>query len=249
MHRFANPNRFLRLAAPVLPWSAVATALLVAAGLYYALFDSPPDYQQGESVRIMYIHVPAAWMALMVYTVMAAASVSALVWRHPLGDVIAQAASPIGASFTFLALVTGSLWGRPTWGTWWVWDARLTSVLILFFLYLGHIALSRAFDDPTRGSRAAAVLAIVGFINVPIIHFSVVWWNTLHQPASVFRMGGPTIAPSMLRPLLIMALGYMAYFLMVLILRVRAELAMRKLRALRANAIEAPRSARVASRA
>jgi len=172
-------------------------------------------------------------MALFVYTVIAAASAAALVWRHPLADIAAQAASPIGASFTFLALVTGSLWGKPMWGTWWVWDARLTSVLVLFFLYLGHMALSRAFDDPTRGSRAAALLAVVGFVNIPIIHFSVVWWNTLHQPSSVFRMGGPTIATSMLVPLLIMALGFTCYFVTVLLLRVRMELAARKLRTLR----------------
>jgi heme exporter protein C len=249
MHRFANPHRFLKLAAAVLPWSVGATLLLIGAGLYLALFASPPDYRQGEAVRIMYIHVPAAWMALMVYTVMAAASVSALVWRHPLGDVIAQAAAPIGASFTFLALVTGSLWGRPTWGIWWVWDARLTSVLVLFFLYLGHMALSRAFDDPTRGSRAASVLAIVGFINVPIIHFSVVWWNTLHQPSSVFRLDGPTIAPALLWPLALMALGYMSYFVTVLILRVRAEIASRKLRTLRVGAAQERAADGVASSA
>jgi heme exporter protein C len=233
LHAFANPQRFLRLARVVLPWSAAATAFLLALGLYLALFASPPDYQQGEAVRIMYVHVPAAWMALFVYTVVAAASGAALVWRHPLADIAAQAASPIGAVFTFLALVTGSLWGKPMWGTWWVWDARLTSVLVLFFLYLGHIALSRAFDDPTRGSRAAAVLALVGFVNIPIIHFSVVWWNTLHQPSSVFRMGGPTIAPAMLVPLLVMALGFTCYFVTVLLLRVRMELAARKLRVLR----------------
>jgi len=237
LHAFANPQRFLRLARVVLPWSAAATALLLALGLYLALFASPPDYQQGEAVRIMYVHVPAAWMALFVYTVMAAASGAALVWRHPLADIAAQAASPIGAVFTFLALVTGSLWGKPMWGTWWVWDARLTSVLVLFFLYLGHIALSRAFDDPTRGSRAAAVLALVGFVNIPIIHFSVVWWNTLHQPSSVFRMGGPTIAPAMLVPLLVMALGFTGYFMTVLLLRVRMELAARKLRVLRLGAL------------
>ena len=239
-HAFANPQRFLRLARAVLPWSAAATVLLLAGGLYMALFASPPDYQQGEAVRIMYIHVPAAWMALFVYTVMAAASAAALIWRHPLADLAAQAASPIGASFTFLALVTGSLWGKPMWGTWWVWDARLTSVLVLFFLYLGHIALSRAFDDPARGGRAAAVLAIVGFVNIPIIHFSVIWWNTLHQPSSVFRMGGPTIAPSMLVPLLVMALGYTCYFVTLLLIRLRTEVAARKLRMLRLSAPRAP---------
>ena len=237
MHRFANPNRFLRLAAAVLPWSAVATAALLAVGLYGALFASPPDYQQGEAVRIMYVHVPAAWMALFIYAVMAAASGAALVWRHPLADLVAQAAAPVGASFTFLALATGSLWGRPMWGAWWVWDARLASVLVLFFLYLGHIALSRAFDDPTRGARAAAVLALVGFVNIPIIHFSVEWWNTLHQPASVFRLGGPTIDPAMLWPLLVMALGFTCYFVTVLLLRVRGEIAARKLRVLRVGRV------------
>jgi heme exporter protein C len=238
MHRFANPARFLRIAGAVLPWSAAAAGLLLAAGLYLALFASPPDYQQGEAVRIMYVHVPAAWMALFIYTVVAVASATALVWRHPLGDLVARAASPIGAAFTFLALVTGSLWGKPMWGAWWVWDARLTSVLVLFFLYLGHIALGRAFDDPVRGAKAAALLAIVGFVNIPIIHFSVLWWNTLHQPASVFRMGGPTIAPAMLWPLLVMALGYMFYFVTLLILALRAEIAERRLRVLRMGAAE-----------
>lgn len=233
MHRFANPNRFLKLAATLLPWSAAATLALTAVGLYGALLASPPDYQQGEAVRIMYVHVPAAWMALFIYTTMAAASCAALVWRHPLADLVAQAAAPIGASFTFLALATGSLWGKPMWGAWWVWDARLTSVLVLFFLYLGHIALSRAFDDPVRGAKAAAVLALVGFVNIPIIHFSVLWWNTLHQPASVFRLGGPTIDPAMLWPLLVMALGFTCYFVTVLLLRVRGEIAARKLRVLR----------------
>jgi heme exporter protein C len=238
MHRFANPNRFLRLAAAILPWCAIAAAACLGLGLYFALFASPPDYQQGEAVRIMYVHVPAAWMALFVYTIVAAASAVALIWRHPLADLVAQAASPVGAAFTLLALVTGSLWGKPMWGAWWVWDARLTSVLVLFFLYLGHIALSRAFEDPTRGSRAAAVLAVVGFVNVPIIHFSVEWWNTLHQPASVFRLGGPTIAREMLLPLFLMAFGFTFYFMTVLILRMRAEIAERKLRFLRLGALQ-----------
>jgi heme exporter protein C len=233
MHRFANPNRFLRLAAAIQPWSSIAAGICLGAGLYMAFFASPPDYQQGEAVRIMYVHVPAAWMAVFVYTLVAAASAVALVWRHPLADLLAQAASPLGAAFTLLALATGSLWGKPMWGAWWVWDARLTSVLVLFFLYLGHIALARAFDDPTRGARAAAVLALVGFVNVPIIHFSVEWWNTLHQPASVFRMGGPTISPEMLVPLFLMAFGFTFYFVTVLLVRMRAEIAARKLRVLR----------------
>jgi heme exporter protein C len=231
MHRFANPARFLRIANVVLPWFAAATAILLAAGLYFALFDSPADYQQGETVRIMYVHVPSAWMALFIYSCIAAASAVALIWRHPLADLIAQNASPIGAAFTFIALVSGSLWGKPMWGTWWVWDARLTSMLILFFLYLGHIALARAFDDPVRGARAAAILALAGFVNVPIIKFSVDWWNTLHQPASIMRLGGPSIDPAMLLPLLLMALAFTAFFVVLLLVRVKAELLAAKLRA------------------
>jgi len=230
MHRFANPGRFMRMASAVLPWSTAVTILLIATGLVWGLFFSPPDYQQGESVRIIYVHVPSAWMALFIYTCMALASASALIWRHPLGDLVARAASPIGACFTFIALVTGSLWGKPMWGTWWVWDARLTSMLILFFLYLGHMALLNAFDDANRGNRAAAILAIVGFINVPIIKFSVDWWNTLHQPESVFRLGGPTIDPSILWPLLIMGLGFTFFFVTLLLLRVRSEFLAARLR-------------------
>ena len=231
MQGLANPTRFMRAAAAVLPWSAGATIALLAAGLYLGLFVAPPDYQQGETVRIMYVHVPAAWMALFIYACVAAASATALIWRHPLADVAARAASPVGAGFTFIALVTGSLWGKPMWGTWWVWDARLTSVLILFFLYVGHMALANAFEDPTRGARAAAILALVGVVNVPIIKFSVDWWNTLHQPASIVRLDGPAIDPSMLAPLLLMAFAFTAYFVTVLLLRMRAELVGARLRA------------------
>ena len=234
MQRFANPGKFRRLARAVLPWTAGATALLLAAGLYAALVASPPDYQQGASVRIMYVHVPAAWMALFVYTGLALASVLALVWKHPLAEIAAQAMAPIGACFTAVCLATGSLWGKPMWGTWWVWDARLTSVLILFFLYLGHIALSNAFADAARGARAAAVLALVGAVNVPIIKFSVEWWNTLHQPASVARLGGPSIDPAMLWPLILMALAFKAFFLTVLIWRMETALAERRMQALAA---------------
>jgi heme exporter protein C len=230
MHRFANPNRFLRLANAILPWSAGLTVLLLAAGLYFALLRSPPDYQQGETVRIMYIHVPAAWMALFVYGCMAVSSASALIWRHPLADLIAKAAAPIGAGFTLICLTTGSLWGKPMWGAWWVWDARLTSVLVLFFLYLGYIALVNAFDDPTRGYRAAGILALVGVVNLPIIKFSVDWWDTLHQPASVVRLDGPSIHATMLWPLSLMALAFTAFFVTVLILRVRSEIAAAKIR-------------------
>ncbi len=231
MHRFANPGRFMRLANAVLPWSAGLAAVLIALGLYLALFVAPPDYQQGESVRIMYVHVPSAWMALFIYTAVAGASAVALIWRHPLADLTAKASSPVGAAFTFLALFTGSLWGKPMWGAWWVWDARLTSVLVLFFLYLGHMALLHAFEDPVRGARAAAVLALVGFVNVPIIHFSVEWWSTLHQPSSVLRLEGPAIHPSMLWPLLAMAAGFTFYYVTVLLMRVKSELIAARLRA------------------
>ena len=231
-HRFANPTRFLRFADAVQPWMAGATMILLAAGLYLGLFSSPADYQQGETVRIMYVHVPAAWMALFCYTSLAISCAVALIWKHPLADLAAKATAPIGASFTFLALVTGSLWGKPMWGTWWVWDARLTSVLVLFFLYLGYMALNNAFDDPGRGAKASSILALVGFVNVPIIKFSVEWWNTLHQPSSVVKMGGPAIHPSMLTPLLLMGLGFTTYYLWVLLVRIRAEVTQGKVRAL-----------------
>ena len=233
MHRFANPARFQRLSAAILPWTAGATVILLIVGLYFSLFSSPPDYQQGETVRIMYIHVPAAWMSLFVYVNMAIAAACGLVWKHPLADLFARAAAPVGAGFTFICLVTGSLWGAPMWGTWWVWDARLTSVLILFFLYLGYMALVNAFDDPQRGMRAGNVLLLVGIVNVPIIKFSVDWWNTLHQPASVIRMGGPTIDGAMLVPLAVMALGFTTYFVTVVLLRLRAEIVQRKIQTMR----------------
>ena len=208
MHRFANPTRFTRLADAILPWITGVAVISLAVGLYLGLFNSPPDYQQGESVRIMYIHVPSAWMSLFCYANMAVASAVFMIWRHPLAALGARAIAPLGAGFTFLALVTGSLWGKPTWGTWWIWDARLTSILILFFLYLGYLALLNAFEDRERGQKAAAVLALVGAVNVPIIKFSVDWWSTLHQPASVSRLGTPAIHESMLWPLLLMALGF-----------------------------------------
>jgi heme exporter protein C len=233
MHRFANPARFLRLADAVLPWAAAVTVIGLILGLYLALLGSPPDYQQGETVRIMYLHVPAAWMALSVYTSMAAAAAAALVWRHPLADLYVRAAAPLGAGFTLLCLITGSLWGRPMWGAWWVWDARLTSVLILFFLYLGYIALAHAFDDPGRGDRAGGLLVLVGFVNIPIIKFSVDWWNTLHQPASVLRLGGPSIDPGMLIPLLVMATAFTGYFVALALLRLKTEILGRRIQTLR----------------
>ena len=239
MHRFANPARFMRLSSRLVPWCAAISAALIATGLFLALFVAPPDYQQGEAVRIMYVHVPAAWMASFVYAVMAGASAVGLVWRPPLADIAARAAAPLGAGFTLVCLVSGSLWGKPMWGTFWVWDARLTSVLVLFFLYLGYIALVNGFDDQTRGTRAGAILAIVGIVNLPIIKFSVDWWNTLHQPASVFRLGGPTIAASMLWPLLIMALGFTLFFATMLMVRMRTALLAARVRALRLIASQA----------
>jgi heme exporter protein C len=236
MHRFANPLRYQRIADAVLPWAAGLAIVLSVVGLYLALVVAPPDYQQGEAYRIIYVHVPAAWMALMVYGMMAVASVISLVWRHPLAEVAARAAAPIGATFTAVALFTGSVWGKPMWGTYWVWDARLTSVLILLFLYLGYIALHDAFDDPSRGARAAAILCLVGSVNLPIIKFSVDWWNTLHQPASILRAGGPALDSSMLVPLLVMFGAFLCYFVVVHILRTRAELTERKIRNLRLSA-------------
>ncbi|MBB3065444.1 heme ABC transporter permease [Limibacillus halophilus] len=238
MQRFANPARFRRLADRFQPWIVGATVLTLALGLYLSLFVAPPDYQQGETVRIMFVHVPSAWMALFIYLVVAVSSFVGLVWRHPLAHLAAKAASPIGACFTFLALVTGSLWGKPMWGTWWVWDGRLTSVLVLFFLYLGHLALLSAFENSERGQRSAAILALVGVVNLPVIKFSVEWWNTLHQPASVLRLDGPTIDPSMLWPLLVMALGFKLYFLLVLLIRMKNGLLDARTRSLRLMAIE-----------
>lgn len=233
LNRLANPARFLKFSVAITPWLAAATLLLLAVGLYLALFASPADYQQGETVRIMYVHVPAAWMALFCYVSMALAAAVGLIWRHPLAELAAKATAPIGASFTFLALVTGSLWGKPMWGTWWVWDARLTSMLVLFFLYLGFMALVEAFDDPARGRRAASILALVGVVNIPIIKFSVDWWNTLHQPASVIRVDGPAIHPSMLAPLLVMAVAFTFYYFWMLMLRLQSEVLAGKIRAVR----------------
>src|SRR6266404_4641798 len=230
MHRFANPSRFMRLSGAFLPWLGWLSLLLLAGGIVLALVVAPPDYQQGESVRIMFVHVPSAWMALFIYALMALASAAALIWRHPLAELAAQEAAPLGAGFTLICLVTGSLWGQPMWGTWWVWDARLTSVLVLFFLYLGYLALVHAFDDPTRGARAGAILALVGVVNLPIIKFSVDWWNTLHQPASVFRLGGPTIHSSILAPLFAMAIAFTLLFLTLHLAAMRNEILRRRVR-------------------
>ena len=234
----ANPTRFLALVATVWPYLAGLTLCLFAVGLYLS-FTTLGDYQQGETVRIMYVHVPAAWLSMMCYTVMALSALGTLVWRHPLADVAAKAAAPIGACFTLVALITGSLWGKPMWGTWWVWDARLTSVFVLFLMYLGLIALGRAMDDPTRAAKVSAILILVGFVNIPIIKFSVEWWNTLHQPASVVRLDGPTIDPEFLWPLLVMAIAFTMLFFTLHILAMRNEILRRRIAVLRRHAARA----------
>ena len=190
-------------------------------GLYLGLVKAPPDYEQGDSYRIIFIHVPAAWMSMLVYVIMAVCSLVFLVWKMKLADVIARASAPIGASFTFVALITGSIWGKPMWGTWWVWDARLTSELLLLFLYLGYIALRNAFENPTVAGRAASVLALVGVVNIPIIHYSVEWWNTLHQPATISKFDKPSMHISMLVPLLIMVLSFQLLYAYNLMTRIR----------------------------
>ncbi|MHB8453653.1 MAG: heme ABC transporter permease [Acidiferrobacterales bacterium] len=231
MYKYASPKNFYALAGRLTPWLGILTLLLFVLGLYLGLFVAPPDYQQGDSYRIMFIHVPAAWMSMFVYMIMAGAGLVGLVWNIKLADMLATTSAPIGASFTLMALVTGSLWGKPMWGTYWVWDARLTSELILFFLYIGFIALQAAIDDPRRSARAGAVLALVGVVNIPIIHFSVQWWNTLHQPASISslsRIGAPTIYPSMLHPLLIMAIAFNLFYFTVVLMRMRAEILTRE---------------------
>jgi heme exporter protein C len=193
------------------------------AGLYGGLVLAPPDYEQGESYRIIFVHVPSAWMSLFIYTVIASASAVVLIWKVKLADVIARASAPVGASFTFLALVTGSLWGKPMWGTWWVWDARLTSELLLLFIYLGYIGLASAIIDRRVAARACAVFGLVGMVNVPIIHYSVEWWNTLHQPATITKLDKPSIHPSMLSPLLMMAVAFMLYYAAIVLMRARCE--------------------------
>jgi heme exporter protein C len=228
----ANPTRFVAFADRFVIWLAAATVAVLAVGLWLG-FAAPEDYQQGTTVRIMYIHVPFAWLSMLCYSLMAIAALGTLVWRHPLADVAARAAAPIGAVFTALALLTGSIWGKPMWGTWWVWDARLTSVFILFLMYLGIIALTRAIEDPGRSARAVAVITLVGFINIPIIKFSVEWWNTLHQPASVLRLDGPTIHPSLLVPLLVMAVGFTLLFVTLHIMAMRTEIFRRRVAAMR----------------
>jgi heme exporter protein C len=227
----ANPTRFRALADSVLPWLGAATVVAFGFGLEQVYF-APDDYQQGATVKIMFIHVPAAWLSMMAWGLMSVAALGTLVWRHPLADVAAKAAAPIGAAFTLLCLVAGSLWGRPMWGTYWVWDARLTSELVLFLMYLGVIALWRTIDDPGRAARAVAVLTLVGALDLPVIKFSVDWWNTLHQPASVFRVGGSTIDPAILMPLFVMAIAFTLLFFTLHLAAMRNEIMRRRVRTL-----------------
>ena len=222
MFGLANPDRFLRFTRPLTPVLWGLAAVLLTAATWFS-FIAPEDYQQGDTVRMMFIHVPAAYMAMFCYACLGGASFMGLVFRHSLADAAGRACAPLGAGFTFLALVTGSLWGRPMWGTWWVWDARMTSVLVLLLLYIGYMALQAAIDDEVKAARAASILALVGLINLPIIKFSVDWWNTLHQPASVFRAGGPSMPPDYLWPLALMSIGYMALFGSLWMVRVRSE--------------------------
>jgi len=238
MLRFANPTWFMNFSARVLPWLIGLTVILMGIGLYMSFFVAPPDYQQGETVRIMFIHVPSVWLAMMCYGVVAASSIGLLVWRHPLADVSAKAAAPIGAVFTLAGLVTGSLWGKPMWGAYWVWDARLTSFLILFFLYLGLIALRNAIEDETLAGRLTAILAIVGTVIIPIIKFSVDWWNTLHQPASVVRSGGASIHTSILYSLLVMALAFSVLFFALHMKAMRNEILRRRVASLRVRQVD-----------
>jgi heme exporter protein C len=227
-HKFGSPPHFYRIAGKWIPWLTWIFLLLLAAGLYGGLIAAPPDYQQGDSYRIMFVHVPAAWMSLFIYVVMAVCGAIIIVWRMKLAEVVLISSAPIGASFTFLALVTGSLWGKPMWGTYWVWDARLTSELLLLFLYLGIIGLHNAIDDQRTAARAVAILALVGVVNIPIIHYSVEWWHSLHQGPTVTKFDKPSIHWSMLLPLLLMALAFQVYYLLALFHRCRAELLRRE---------------------
>lgn len=232
IRELANPTRFMSLSGKALPFVALLSVLLFGVGLYLVWFVAPPDYQQGDTVKIMYLHVPAAWLSLFFYMVMASSALGTLVWRHPLADVSQKAAAPIGAAFTFICLVTGSLWGKPMWGTYWQWDARLTSMLVMLLIYLGILALWRAIEEPNRAARAVSILTLVGAVNVPIVKFSVDWWNTLHQPASVFRLDGPTIHVSMLVPLLIMALAFTVMGVALHLAGMRTEILRRRVRTL-----------------
>lgn len=227
-HKLGSPPHFYRMAGKIVPWLAWPAGLLCLAGLVMGLALAPADYQQGEGYRIIFVHAPAAWLSVMIYTVMAVSAAVGLIWRINVCHALAASCAGVGASFTLVALVTGSLWGKPMWGTYWEWDPRLTSELLLLFLYLGYMGLRGAIDDPSRADRASAVLAIVGVVNVPIIHYSVLWWNSLHQAPSVMQAGKPTMPPSMYVPLLLMMLGFTLYFYAIMFVRARGEVLRRE---------------------
>lgn len=227
-HRFGSPPHFYRLASTLTPWFAWPALLLSVAGLIGGLVFAPPDYQQGDGFRIIYVHAPSAWLSTMVYVVMAVSAAVGLIWRMSVAYAVAASCAVIGASFTAVTLLTGMLWGRRMWGTYWEWDPRLTSELLLLFLYLGYMGLRNAMDDVARADRASAVLAIVGVVNVPIIHYSVIWWNSLHQAPTVMKWGSPTMPASMLTPLLLMFAGFTAFFVALLLTRARGELLRRE---------------------
>ncbi|MES2676853.1 MAG: heme ABC transporter permease [Pseudomonadota bacterium] len=233
--KFIKLNNFKSIYSLFLPISAVAAIIFFTLGLRSALITSPIDYQQFDAVRIMYIHVPCAWLSLMIYSIMALSNLSGFIWKNPFSYLIAKSIAPIGAAFTLITLITGSIWGKPIWGTWWVWDARLTSVLILFFLYLGYIILVNAFDDIAKGEKIAAIISIIGFINIPIIKFSVEFWNSLHQPASILRSRGIAIAPEMLKPLLLMFAALLCYFIALALIRIKTQICISKIKRLTIN--------------
>ncbi len=238
MHKFANPARFLRISKIITPWCFILTTVLLAVGLYWGLFVAPADYQMGEAYRIIYVHVPSAYMSMFGYGFMAVASAVGIIWKHPLADQSARAAAPIGAMFTALALFTGALWGKPMWGTYWIWDARLTSELVLLFLYFGYMGVWEAIEDRAKAARVAAIVALVGAVNLPIIKFSVDWWNTLHQPASIMKMGGPSVDPEMLWPLLTCILAFNLYFVTLVLWRIENLIVRRQIRGLQLRLAE-----------
>ncbi|MBD8066515.1 heme ABC transporter permease [Devosia sp. PTR5] len=228
-NRLAHPGQFVALTRPLVWPLAALTAVLFAAGLWFAFFNSPADYQMGDTVRIMYVHVPTAWLSQFVYATMAVSALGTLIWRHPMADVSMKSAAPLGAAFTAMALFTGSMWGRPTWGTFWEWDGRMTSTLVLLFIYLGIVALWRAFDDQLRAARVVAIFTLVGAVNIPIIKFSVDWWSTLHQPASVFTPEGPKMPGSILTPLFIMFFAFTFLFLVLQLVAMHTEVRRRRI--------------------
>ena len=237
MIKFANPSNFQKFSDRIFPFSNLVTVTFFVIGLYFSFFKSPPDYLQGETVRIMYIHVPCAWLSLMIYSIMAICSFISIVFKHTLADIISRSCAPIGVCFTLATLVTGSIWGKPTWGTWWVWDARLTSELILLFIYIGHILISNAYDNKKKGDKYASILTLIGIINLPIIKWSVDWWNTLHQTASISKFSSPTIDESMILPLVFMSISLTSFFISFILFKIKGEILIRKIEIIKLNKI------------